>query len=169
MADGTPNTIQSRVKLLRNTLRLTQTEFGEKLGVGKTAISKIESEYRPVTDSMLILLCSCFGASKDWLLNGSGPMFKTDMPDPVDQFAAEQNLSPLAKSFISKLLSLSDSELQAVYNFMEGLVDSVRSEQPAPPRPDPGRDQEWTDDEVRAALEEQLALEKKPPGESAAS
>ena len=45
--------INDRVKILRKELGLTLEKFGERLGVGKTAISKIEHYERGVTDQMI--------------------------------------------------------------------------------------------------------------------
>ena len=156
-------TIQDRIKSLRTSLGLSQAEFGEKIGLGKTAVSKFEVGTNRVSDPIV------YNVSKEWLLSGSGSMFVSDLEDPVARFAADQNLSPLAQAFITKLVSLTDDELRAVYEFMEGLVDAVRATSAAHPAPDPERPEEWTDDQYRTALEEQLALEKKPRDVSEAS
>ena len=44
--------MNERIKQLRKELGLTLDKFGEKIGVGKTAISKIENGDRSVTDQM---------------------------------------------------------------------------------------------------------------------
>ena len=41
-----------RIKELRKALNLTLEKFGERLGVGKTAISKLEKGERNLTDQM---------------------------------------------------------------------------------------------------------------------
>lgn len=164
------DTIQDRLKALRATLGLNQADFGEKIGLGKTAISKFEVGTNRISESIVLLICSTYGASKEWLLSGSGPMFVSDLEDPVARFASDQNLSPLAQVFISELLTLTDDELQAVYHFMEGLVDSVRLAAPQPaPDPNPKPQDEWTDEDYHAALAEQLAKEKRPKDTSEAS
>ena len=50
-------TTGERVKEIRKTLNLTLEKFGEKLGVGKTAISKIEKDERNLTDQMAKSIC----------------------------------------------------------------------------------------------------------------
>ena len=52
--------INDRVKILRKELGLTLEKFGERLGVGKTAISKIEHYERGVTDQMIKSICREF-------------------------------------------------------------------------------------------------------------
>ncbi len=68
-------TINDRVKILRKKLELTLEKFGEKLGVGKNAISRIETKKNGVTDQMKKSICREYGVNPDWLENGTGDMF----------------------------------------------------------------------------------------------
>ena len=68
--------INDRVKILRKELGLTLEKFGERLGVGKTAISKIEHYERGVTDQMIKSICHEFHVDYIWLTTGSGEMFQ---------------------------------------------------------------------------------------------
>lgn len=68
-------TINDRVKILRKELGLTLEKFGERIGVGKTAISKIENYDRNVTDQMKKSICREYDVNPDWLENGTGDMF----------------------------------------------------------------------------------------------
>lgn len=65
-----------RVRELRSTLNLTLEKFGEKLGVGKTAISKIEHQERNLTEQMLKSICREFNVNEQWLRTGEGEPFK---------------------------------------------------------------------------------------------
>ena len=49
-----------RVREIRKTLNLTLDKFGEKLGVGKAALSRIENGSNNVTDQMLKSICREF-------------------------------------------------------------------------------------------------------------
>ena len=64
-----------RVREVRKSLGLTMEKFGASLGVGKTAISKIEKGENGLTDQMCISICHEYGVSKEWLRSGSGEMF----------------------------------------------------------------------------------------------
>ncbi len=66
-----------RVKTLRKALNLTLEKFGDPLGVGKTAISKIENNERGLTDQMIKAICREFGVNELWLRTGEGEMKKT--------------------------------------------------------------------------------------------
>lgn len=67
--------MNERLKELRKSLRLSQSEFGTKLGVGNTAISKIENGERGLTDTLIKLICTEFEVSESWLRTGEGEMF----------------------------------------------------------------------------------------------
>ncbi len=75
--------MNERVKELRKALGLSGEKFGERLGVGKTAISRIENGSNGITDQMFKSICREFNVNEDWLRNDIGPMFKT----PDDEFA----------------------------------------------------------------------------------
>ena len=64
-----------RVKLVRKTLGLTLEKFGEKVGVQKSAISKIEKGENGITDQMCKSICREFNVSDEWLRDGTGDIF----------------------------------------------------------------------------------------------
>ncbi len=65
-----------RVKEIRKYFQLTLEKFGEKLGVGKTAISNIENGNRNLTEQMLRSICREFNVNEGWLRTGEGEMFE---------------------------------------------------------------------------------------------
>jgi transcriptional regulator with XRE-family HTH domain len=64
-----------RLKLLRKTLKLNQTEFAKRLGITFSAISLMELGKTNITDQNVKLLCLTFGVSEQWLRTGEGEMF----------------------------------------------------------------------------------------------
>jgi transcriptional regulator with XRE-family HTH domain len=77
--------MNERLKALRKTLGLTQRQFGNRLGIQDTAISKIENGANNLTDAMVKLICAEFTVNEAWLRNGDKPVFLTDIND---RFAA---------------------------------------------------------------------------------
>lgn len=69
-----------RVKELRKTLGLTLEKFGERVGVGKTAINKIENGTTNVSGQMFKSICREFNVNEEWLRDGTGEMFKQLLP-----------------------------------------------------------------------------------------
>lgn len=67
--------MNDRLKEVRKTLGLNQSEFGSRLGITGPGISKIESGDRNLTEHMALAVCREFGVSYDWLKCGKGKMF----------------------------------------------------------------------------------------------
>lgn len=87
--------LNERIKKLRKTLGLTLEKFGERLGVGKTAINKLEKGENNVTDQMRKSICREFGVNEEWLLSGSGPMFIQSSTFSLDEFVKSRGASDL--------------------------------------------------------------------------
>jgi len=87
-----------RVKEIRDSLNLTMEKFGSALGVGKTAISKIEKGERSLTDQMAKAICREYSVNEEWLRNGSGEMFAArpigdDLKARIDYFLPDESES----------------------------------------------------------------------------
>jgi len=76
-------TVNERVREIRKTEKLTLEKFGEKLGVGKTAISSIEHGINGVTDQMIKSICREFGYNEEWLRDGIEPK-KPEIDEDVE-------------------------------------------------------------------------------------
>lgn len=67
--------MNERVKILRKSLGLSGEKFGQKLGVQKTAVSKIERGENKLTEQMIKSICREFNVNEDWIRNGTEPMY----------------------------------------------------------------------------------------------
>lgn len=100
--------MNERIKELRKELGLTLEKFGERLGVGKNAISRIETRKSNVTDQMFKSICREFNVNPDWLRSGVGEMFNL----PEDETAA----------LVSELLD----ESSPVYDLVLSIVKTYQ-------------------------------------------
>ena len=95
-----------RIRLIRKELNLTLEKFGEKLGVGKTAISKLEKGERSLTDQMARSICREYNVSYDYLINGEGEMFD-DLPQTVlDELCTQYDLSDFDRMLVEMYVEL---------------------------------------------------------------
>ena len=109
-----------RIKDVRNSLGLTLEKFGEKLGVTKTAISRLEKGERSLTEQMTKSICREFSVDYMWLTTGEGEMFvesDDDFFERIDRIMAGENES--RKNMIKTLLNASDADIEA----FDRLVD----------------------------------------------
>lgn len=84
--------MNSRIKELRKTIRLTQAEFGKRIGAKPNTIAGYESGLRTPSDAAILSMCREFGVSETWLRTGEGDMFP-----PRD---ALQELTEMAGRFL---------------------------------------------------------------------
>ena len=117
-----------RIKDVRNSLGLTLEKFGEKLGVTKTAISRIEKGERSLTEQMTKSICREFSVDYMWLTTGEGEMFvesDDDFFERIDRIMAGENES--LKNMIKTLLYDSDADIEAYYRLVDYYI-SLRTE-----------------------------------------
>jgi len=67
--------MNKRLKELRKTLRLTQTEFAANLEMAQNSYSKIELGDNSLTEKNIFLICLIYGVNETWLRTGEGEMF----------------------------------------------------------------------------------------------
>ena len=68
--------MNERLKKLRKTLGLSQENFGKRIGVTKTAISRAEAGLNSISHMSIKSMCREFGVNEEWLRTGSGNMFE---------------------------------------------------------------------------------------------
>ena len=67
---------KDRLKALRKTLKLSQTEFGKRLGMGIGVICNFEYGNTTPNELQLDLICRTYGCDRIWLETGEGEMFR---------------------------------------------------------------------------------------------
>ena len=115
-----------RVKEIRKALGLTLEKFGEKLGVGKTAISNIENGNRNLTEQMTKSICREFSVDYIWLTTGQGEMFidsDDDFIEKIDRIMAGED--DARKNLFKFMLELSDGDIAALNKIMLQAVEYV--------------------------------------------
>ncbi len=106
--------MNERIKELRKALGLTLDKFGERIGVQKTAISKIERGANGVTKQMFKCICREFNVNENWLRTGEGEMFvQKTLDDEIASFIQSIQLEKddsFKKKFIKMLSSLDEAD-----------------------------------------------------------
>jgi transcriptional regulator with XRE-family HTH domain len=73
MPEITP--LSLRIKEVRKTLSMTQTEFAKAVCISNTYLASVETGYRKVNERLIKLIAAVFGVSETWLSAGKGDMF----------------------------------------------------------------------------------------------
>lgn len=118
-----------RVRIVRKDLSLTLENFGKKLGVGKTAIYKIEKGENSLTDRMLESICREFNVNENWLRSGEGDMFlpvEDEVGEIVSKLVDESNpFYDLIIDIMHTFNNLDDKGQEIICNFTSDLVDRM--------------------------------------------
>ena len=121
-------TQNERVKEVRKTLGLTLEKFGDRLGIKKAAVSKIEKGENSLTDANIKAICREFSVDYMWLTTGEGEMFvETDYDffERIDRIMAGENET--RKNMIKMLLYASDDDIEAFDRLVDYYI-SLRAE-----------------------------------------
>lgn len=170
-------TINERVKILRksDSINLTLEKFGKKLGVGKSAISDIESGRNNVSDQMFNSICREFNVNPSWLRDGSGEMFVQKSRDQeieefVNQVMADEQDS-FRRRLIAVLSRLDVEDWKVLEKMALGLAEAHEKEDAAETQQAAAEKQRDVESKkLHAELDRQLDLEagtRRLPGSSA--
>lgn len=118
-----------RIKQIRKSLDLTLEKFGEKLGVGKGAISALENGKRNLTDQMAKAICREYNVNYDYLIYEEGEMF-SDLPQTIlDELCAQYSLNDFDKAIIELYMNTPLELRQEVKKKMKEFIQKVNWEE----------------------------------------
>ncbi len=116
--------MNTRMKLLRTELNMSQEAFGKRLGVTGASISKIESGQRKLTGQMILLICREFNINETWLRYGEGEMYKSKsmFPSEISQLLTNYNLDELDTKIIGEYLLLDPSQRKVIKEYIKKVA-----------------------------------------------
>jgi len=120
-----------RIREVRKALNLTLEKFGGKLGVGKTAISKLEKNENNLTEQMTKAICREFHVDYIWLTSGEGDMFldaDDDFKEQIDQIMASE--TDARKNLFKFMLTLSEDDVEAMQRLMRKAFEFYKDDDP---------------------------------------
>ncbi|WP_229386629.1 helix-turn-helix transcriptional regulator [Lysinibacillus sphaericus] len=89
----------NRIKEIRNSLKMNQTEFAQHLGLSQSTLAMIEVGKRKFSDKHIKIICSTFNINENWLRTGEGEMFNSSLYEKelIDVF---DNLNPETQQYL---------------------------------------------------------------------
>ncbi len=128
--------MNEKVKELRKALGLTLEKFGEKLGVGKNAISRIETGKSNLTDQMLKAICNVNWdgrhVNEEWFHDNSKEMFKTDPGNELKALAEKYQMSDMEYAFLKEFFKLDPIRREDFFKTLDKVFSAVPSDIPNP-------------------------------------
>ena len=117
--------MKDRIKAIRNSKQLSQSEFAKKISVSRSAICKMESGENLPSEQTIKLICREFSVNENWLRNGVGEMFlKRTKDDEISEMLGKiqrDNENHFKKRFVTALSKLDDKD----WDSLEKLVDEI--------------------------------------------
>lgn len=120
--------MNQRIKELRKTLGLSGEQFGEPLGVTRTAISLLESGKNNLTDQMIKLICLTYNVNEKWLRYGQGDMFNQTKNEFLSDVQKQFSLTEFQVNLVKTYLELSDTDKASIDKFITSCCQNPDNE-----------------------------------------
>lgn len=114
--------MQSRIKAIRKYLDLTQTQFGERIGIKQNTIAAYESGIRVPSEAAIVSICREFHVNRHWLETGEGEMLNPESDRANDQYP------PIIRAVLKTYDRLNPTEQSAFCKFLNEFVAECTGE-----------------------------------------
>ena len=114
--------MHERVMNLRNHLKMSQEEFGKKIGLTRFTISNLESGKRNITERVIADICREYRVNESWLRTGEGEMFREDDASILGELVSKYDLDDLDRRIVESYLKLPPAHRAVFKRFIAGLA-----------------------------------------------
>lgn len=125
--------MKDRIKELRKNKKLTQAEFGERIGVKGNTITTYENGSRVPSEAVIKSICRVFNVNEEWLRTGQGdPYIQLSRDEELAQFFGDvmKGEDPdFRRRLLSVMSRLTTDEWALLEQMAWKLVDELQQEQ----------------------------------------
>lgn len=120
--------MNKRLKILRTELDLNQAEFSKRLAIAQSTYAGLENGKSVLRDRHIKLICSTFNVNEEWLREGKGDMFVTNIGKQlgIDLARIFNSGDNLTKKLILGLSELDENEIEIVKILVDGLIEKKK-------------------------------------------
>lgn len=116
--------MKDRIKQIRKDHHLTQTEFGEAIGVTFTALSKYEQGKVIPDKSIRLLICEKFNVNEEWLETGEGLPYREGL---IPGLVHALSIMPDVRAMLEeKLPNVSDESWRKMNEAFKAFLDDMK-------------------------------------------
>lgn len=120
--------MKERIEELRKALKLSQGEFGEKIGLAASGVSGLETGYRAIQERHIKLILSAFpDVSESWLRNGVGDMFKASSSE-AERLVKKYSFPDIVGKLLTVYEGLNEGQQEAVLEYAQRFIASLIDE-----------------------------------------
>lgn len=125
--------INTRIKQIRKDAKLTQEQFGERIGITGASCSTIESGKSNPSSQTIKSICREFGIREEWLRTGEDPMYALPEDETaayVDQLLhdAENPLYDIIRAIMKTYSELDGNSQAVIRNTIEQIRENLKKE-----------------------------------------
>ncbi len=117
--------MNERIRRLRNSLGLSQSAFGKRLGLKQTTIAGYETGGRVPNDAVISLLCREFNVNENWLRTGEGSIYTPQKHDILNDLAMEYHLSDDSCALIRRFIELDENIQNAFVDYAVQVAEDI--------------------------------------------
>lgn len=124
-----------RVKEIRKGLNLTLEKFGERVGVTKQTVSRIENGVNNLTDQMALAICRTFSVNEHWLRTGEGEPYIKGSEDELAELVGRLYKDKgsmrykMSLELCRSMEKMTDEQLMAFASFVKRLAEAATPEE----------------------------------------
>lgn len=123
--------MESRIKYIRKKTGLTQTAFGERIGVKGNTITNYENGLRKPTDAVVLSICREFRVNEEWLRYGNEPIYLPQEDEDAAfvselLFDSDNELYSIIKAIMKTYNELGEKEKKVLESFARDLRDNLK-------------------------------------------
>lgn len=119
-----PLTQGERVKAIRKSLGITLAQFGDKVGLKKSALSLIETGKNKLTEQTTLAICNTYQVNYKWLINGEGDIFVAPVSD-LDNLCAKYNLDDMDRVLLDMYINLPPASRNLLKNSLHNSILAI--------------------------------------------
>ncbi len=127
--------LSARIAKVRADAGLSKTEFGNRIGVGISSVTRLEDGQNNPSERTIKVICSEFGVNYDWLKHGTGPIYSNLPETLMDELQDEYNLSALDRRIVEEFIKLPEEHRQLFREYLHRvfLVDADKEKEAEEP------------------------------------
>ena len=124
--------MNTRIKMIRQSENLTQSQFADKIGLSRNYVAMIEIGQRDPSDRTISDICRIFGIQEEWLRHGLEPMRAAkSREEEIAELvgSALSGTSEFKKAVIRMICSRTDEELLALEKALTAVYEDIKKDQ----------------------------------------
>ena len=118
--------METRIREIRKCYGLTQTEFGERMGIKQSTVTAYETGVRVPSEAVITSICREFGVNRAWLESGQGEMLAQTDEEQLDRIALQYSSDPTFRAILEVYMQMSDQSRKLFAEYVCQLSDAIR-------------------------------------------